>query len=398
MNYDDGELLAATARRILDEALALDPFCPDARRLVHAQDSASLEDHLQFLEEGLPAVRRDCEARAAAARRARIGDAESEVGKIAAELALAPCQRWLQSLAELSLLGGRYGRAIDYARECLALDPKDPADARWTAALAFAKLDDGEGLVAFVEEARLAYESRPAPDAWLVIARLALAWKAGDDEAARNGIGWLLATYPMAGTTLTQLAEVPEPMFARLAVAPHSEDELVMAVSEAAVLFQEGADESGLGPLGAFVVHDPRVEEAFARERELFGEEERADEDAPAMGSEADEGDTLRRRPAETEGGTVMDAYAEALERTVLKAADARGGLSEKAMRELELSVREDPDAFEPEAPERALIALWGLSHGLREPYGGARLRLRGGPRDRPGLPRCPGHPSGGGQ
>ena len=289
VNYDDGELLAATARRILDEALALDPFCPDARRLVHAQDSASLEDHLQFLEEGLPAVRRDCEARAAAARRARIGDAESEVGKIAAELALAPCQRWLQSLAELSLLGGRYGRAIDYARECLALDPKDPADARWTAALAFAKLDDGEGLVAFVEEARLAYESRPAPDAWLVIARLALAWKAGDDEAARNGIGWLLATYPMAGTTLTQLAEVPEPMFARLAVAPHSEDELVMAVSEAAVLFQEGADESGLGPIGAFVVHDPRVEEAFARERELFGEEERADEDAPAMGSEADE-------------------------------------------------------------------------------------------------------------
>ena len=60
-----------------------------------------------------------------------------------------------------------------------------------------------------------------------------------------------------------------------------------------------------------------------------------------------------------------MDAYAEALERTVLKAEDARGGLSEKAMRELELSVREDPDAFEPEAPERALIALSGALEAI---------------------------------
>ena len=42
-------------------------------------------------------------------------------------------------------------------------------------------------------------------------------------------------------------------MFARLAMPPFSEDELILAVSECTVLLQEGRDVSGHGAFGAWV-------------------------------------------------------------------------------------------------------------------------------------------------
>ncbi|MBQ1839823.1 MAG: hypothetical protein II128_00615, partial [Atopobiaceae bacterium] len=46
----------------------------------------------------------------------------------------------------------------------------------------------------------------------------------------------------------------PDGVFARLAVAPFSEDELILAISEGTVLLQEGRDDAGRGVLGTWIV------------------------------------------------------------------------------------------------------------------------------------------------
>ena len=48
--------------------------------------------------------------------------------------------------------------------------------------------------------------------------------------------------------------ELPDGVFARLAVAPLSEDELILAVSEGTVLLQEGRDAQARGAFGSWVV------------------------------------------------------------------------------------------------------------------------------------------------
>ena len=49
------------------------------------------------------------------------------------------------------------------------MDPKDHADARFTAYLALAKLEDADGLEALADHAARNVPHRPAPDAWLLI-------------------------------------------------------------------------------------------------------------------------------------------------------------------------------------------------------------------------------------
>lgn len=266
VDFETGESLATTARRLLEEALALDPSCYDAQRLIHAQTCVSMDEYLHYLEHNLAKVERDCEDRAH-----KKNALEAELQKIVEELSIAPYQRWLHSLAMFSLLSGHYRKSLEYAKRCIALDPRDPADARYTAVLAFAKLEDETGLETFVQDVATGLDEGAHKDPWLVIARMALAWKAGREGEARELLGSLLETYPMAATTLSELAIPPDPMFARLAVRPGSEDELSLAVGEAGVLFQEGADENGFGPLAYFVINDPRVQAAYEKERKFFG-------------------------------------------------------------------------------------------------------------------------------
>ena len=64
----------------------------------------------------------------------------------------------------------------------------------------------------------------------------------------------LVETYPHASAALTAQKELPDGVFSRLAVAPFSEDELILAISEGTVLLQEGRDDAGRGVLGSWIV------------------------------------------------------------------------------------------------------------------------------------------------
>ncbi len=275
----EGALAAADAQRLLEEALSLDEYCFDARRMLHAQTSPIMDDHIHYLMERMDEVERVCWERAD--RLTRNVSAKDPVFFERMSLELAPYLRWVQGAAELNLLGGRYRKAYDLARRAIEIDREDLADSRFTAVLALAKLGDEDELEAFVQWVVPELGEAARDDAWIRLARMALAWQNDRLEEASAHIDWILATYPHAASALTLQSELPEPMFARLDCDPYSNDELVLAVSEATVLLQECADESGRGPLGTFVAEHPGVRAAYHRELEFYGEsgEEIGDEE-----------------------------------------------------------------------------------------------------------------------
>lgn len=250
----DVAALVYEAHGLLEEALALDPDCHDARRMLAAQDCTAFEDYYRFLVDGLDEVR----AKSLAQRDAII--AKNEPGcRAEARLGMFPLYRWLAALAARALVCGRYRKALAAAEELLALDPADHGDVRFTAALAYAKLEDEEGLRALLERCSHSVQGRLRPDAWSLLAQCGLALKAGRDDEARAHLHKILDVYPHAGSVLAAQGEVPDGIFARLAVEPYSNDELVLAVSEATVLTQEGLDLQGIGALGSFIAKDAEV-------------------------------------------------------------------------------------------------------------------------------------------
>lgn len=252
--------LLDNAERLLGEALDLDPKCHDARRMMAAASCPSFESYYRYLANGADEVRRDCE------RIANEASTEYYSGQhdLARDIAMRPYLRWLATEAGKALICGRYTRTIQLSRDLLGLNPADPCDVRFTAALAFAKLEDETGLDALVTRCRHISRPRPDKDAWLLIARLAIAYKQHDLEVARGWLDELLAAYPHAAATLTRQDELPDGVFSRLAVSPFSEDEMILAVSEGTVLLQEGRDESDHGVLGSWLASEPSVVRATA--------------------------------------------------------------------------------------------------------------------------------------
>lgn len=246
---EDANHLIDDARRMLDEAIQLDAACHDAIRMCAIADAPSFGASLDYLDEHAGEVRASCEA----ARKAALEDESGERARLAADIAMRPYLRWLAMQASSSLICGRNRRAIAYAEQALEVDPKDSADVRFTATLAYAKLEDDAGLDAFETRVRERGVTRPANDAWTYLARLSLAHKRRDFADASRWLEKLLVSYPHAAQTLWLQTELPEGTFARLAVAPCSEDELILAVSEATVLLQEGVDLVGKGILSTWV-------------------------------------------------------------------------------------------------------------------------------------------------
>ena len=73
------------------------------------------------------------------------------------------------------------------------------------------------------------FPPRPPDDAWIMLARLALAFKTNNRECANNLLDKLLARYKTGAPALyaTDLPEGDTPTECR----PYSEDELILAVS-----------------------------------------------------------------------------------------------------------------------------------------------------------------------
>lgn len=247
--------MIAEARKLLGEALDLDPECHDARRMLAAAESPTPNDYHRFLVGGADEVLESC------GRRQDAITGDDELADVARVLAMRPYLRWMAASCASSLICGRYRLALREGRDALAVEPDDPADVRLTLALAYAKLEDEEGLRALCATA----DERRGP-AWYALARMALAFKREDRDAAREQVAKLLALYPNAGTTLARQDDLPDGVFARLAIDPGTEDELILATSEATVLLQEGCDSHERGTLGWWVAGLPEVAQARARE------------------------------------------------------------------------------------------------------------------------------------
>ncbi|MBP3883810.1 MAG: response regulator receiver protein [Olsenella sp.] len=236
---------------LLDEALQLDPKNFDALRMKRAAEIASFEGYYDFLREREEEVRARCTeaARAAGARDA------GERSALEADLAMRPCLRWLATLASKAIICGRNREALRWCEQALQLDPTDAADVRFTAAIAHAKLEDEQGLEQLIRRSRKlgAGQRHDVDDAWTQIAQTSLAYKRHDMVTAKRLLRQLIKSYPHGAATLAAMRELPDGVFSRLAVPPFSEDELILAVSEATVLFQEGRDHRGRGSLGSWV-------------------------------------------------------------------------------------------------------------------------------------------------
>ena len=243
------EQLVERGRSLLEEALRLDPDCYDAIRMLSSYNVPSVDRRFRYLAEREDEVRAGCErARESYAR--ALGDERLEVGE---QLAMRPYWRWLACMAEGALICGRNREAVAICRRALESDPHDSSDVRFTLAYALAKLEDEAGFERLEREHARISPMRASNDAWMGIARVALAHKRCDFVGARTHLSHLLESYRGMGACLIRQYELPDGEFARLNVPPYSEDELVVAVSEGIVLFQEGVDRTGKGVLGAWV-------------------------------------------------------------------------------------------------------------------------------------------------
>ncbi len=243
------QALIDQGKRLLNQAIQLDPNCFDAQRMLNASNSRLFDAYYQFLVEKLPQVEAACYQKAQESSQGL----PTEQAELAQRLAINPYKRWLATLSSRALICGRNKDAIAYGEKLLELDAADAADARFTLALAYAKLEDADGLAKLEKQYATVFPPRPPDDAWMMLARLALAFKTNNRECANDLLDKLLARYKTGALTLFMQRDLPEGEYARLNVEPYSEDELILAVSEAAVLLQEGNDFTGRGIFGRWL-------------------------------------------------------------------------------------------------------------------------------------------------
>ncbi len=244
-----GAELIERGHQLLGEALSLDPNCFDAQRMESSSRATSISERFAFLAEKVDEVQRSCEA----ARDAAFDERDPERSTLAGEIAMRPYWRWLACMAEEALIIGRNHKVLELGERLLESDPHDSCDVRFTMAYAYAKLEDEAGLDALASRYPKICPKRTVPDAWMTLARIALAHRRHDMGVARRLVSELLQNYPSGARMLIRQGEIPDGEFSRLYVEPYSEDEIILAISEGIVLLQDGNDRSGRGVLGTWL-------------------------------------------------------------------------------------------------------------------------------------------------
>lgn len=244
---DDAEAdhLAEQAENYLREAAELDPGNWDAVRMLAAMDAPTNDAYVGYLLDNLDAVELDAKARTEAADDPYDAEFDRVLGQ-------RPYLRWLAAIASRALIAGKYRLSLAHAEKSLGLAPQDPADVRHTAMLAMAKLEaDPTELRGFRARHAAAYQQAaprrrrrhadaPDLDAWSLIAEMNVCYRAFDFTGATHALRAIIRTYPHAAETLFAQAEFPDGVFGRVNTEPGSADELILAVSEATPLLQEG--------------------------------------------------------------------------------------------------------------------------------------------------------------
>lgn len=245
---DEINKLIERVERYLTEAVRIDEHNWDAKRMLFTVQSQSDDELVTYLLDNRSDV-------AAEAKRL-IDEADDPYAReFANDLGQHPYQRWLASLASRQFIAGQYRCALATVEECLAIAPLDWAGARHTGMLALAKLEVDraelqefrtrhalayQGLVPFAASQPNAQAGSQPLDPWSLIAEMSLAYRAFDYEGATETLREILRLFPHAPQTLFVQAEFPEGMFSRAHIMPGSDDELVVALSEATPLLQEG--------------------------------------------------------------------------------------------------------------------------------------------------------------
>lgn len=236
---------AQEAEDRLAEAADLDPGNWDAKRMTVALTAEYNEDYLRYLLAHRDEVEHDLALKIAAAQ-------DDYSREEAGDLMRRPYLRWLAAIASRALIAGRYRMAAEVAEQSLAYAPDDPAGVRHTAMLALAKLESTEDelrrfrakhAVAYMDQQprlRRPHTGDKRLDAWTLIALMSRAWRDFDYEEAERYLRILVRSRKHAAEALFFQTEFPDGVYARVNVAEGSIDELVLALSEATPLLQEG--------------------------------------------------------------------------------------------------------------------------------------------------------------
>ncbi len=247
------------ATAMVDEALKLDPQCHDALRIRRNLQRPTRSEMLEYLVENAERVYAEC---CTQARQANIMPPETHLG---ASPYLKPYLRWMFDIANEQLGLGRYRASLEVCLSMLDRDEGDIAGFRHIAALDYAKLEDEAGLAAL--RARFPQDN----NAWFELCDLFLAYKRGDFDAAEAKLQDILRTYPAPGMTLAYQDELPAGLFGHLEYAEGSDDELFVAVSEAAVVLDENCGDFS-SPLSSWIAMHPDVEAARVLEESRAAE------------------------------------------------------------------------------------------------------------------------------
>ncbi len=250
VEFDRANKIIEEGHRTLDEALALDPHCYDALRMQEASRGPSFEAFLGTLIQRVDEVRDWCDLQLSKID----GDPSDERTKLALDLAQRPYLRWLATMSDQALICGHNLQSLEFGREAIEADPRDRAGVGLTMLYAYAKLEQNDELEEFVRERHEQDHGFGDRNAWLLIARMSLAYKRHDMPAAREHLSTLIASYPNADLALIRQIELYAGVFSRQVVTPQSEDEVILAISEATPLLQEGVDPQGKGSFSAWVM------------------------------------------------------------------------------------------------------------------------------------------------
>ena len=249
--------LTNDAAALLDEALKLDPACHDAVRVSRYLGRPTREDMSAWLAAEAPGVREACVANS------RANGIEPPPGQWSLSVYLRPYLRWMFDLANEQLGCGRYRASLETCLAVLDLDIADHTGIRNVAAYDYVKLEDAEGLAVLM--ARYPGER----NAWFELSRVFLAYKQRRLDDAAAILHGIVRAWPSAGCTLTFQDELPAGMFGHLEYLDASDDELYIAVSEAAVILDENCGDY-LSPLSDWISRDPEVVAARAAEEARF--------------------------------------------------------------------------------------------------------------------------------
>ncbi len=268
---DDADREASAAEAELREACTLDPSNWDAHRMLAALEAESNDAYVSYLIDHRAEV---CAAYDETVRAAQ--DAYSR--EYARDLGKRPYVRWLAALASHALIAGQYRLSLQAAEDCLSLAPDDPAGVRHTAMLTMAKLEYArDDLARFRARHAASYRSpvgarrrhhlaEKPTDAWECLAEMAIAYHELDFAGATRALRALMRAYPRSAEPLFFQPEFPEGVFGRVNVEPGSDDELILALSEATPLLQEGLGAPDNAGLAVWIATHDLVQDALGQQ------------------------------------------------------------------------------------------------------------------------------------